>query len=202
MKKTLSFIFVIILFSQLCNAQASGAKSDIAAKNEFYDTEFKWRILVPPGFDTVSSVAYAEVQKIGVDEITYNKTKITTSRICAYTNHDFDYFDAQKQTFDPKTDGSFFLHCKTNDNNTYKRYRGLLGTDLLIDTSVSNEIIDGLTFRKFKLQITFTDKGTMDIYEYSRLFDTEVFTFGVSYMNEAKGDLILDAWRNSKFEKN
>jgi type IV secretory pathway VirD2 relaxase len=200
MKKTLSFIVASILITQICNGQ------DTTKRNEFYNKEFKWKILVPEGFDTMSAEQYEALQKQGVKDLekTINgKIDGVAKRICAYKskNSIFNYFEANQQFFDMKTNGDFFAQCKGDDDEVYDTFKRQLFNNTKIDTTISNETIDGLVFRKFKLQISFDNERALNMYIYSMLFDNKEFTVVIEYLNKTKGDLILNAWRNSKFEK-
>jgi len=205
MKSILPLLLIVLMIVQFCEGQNTISNQDTATKKEFYSNEFKWRILVPAGFDTVSAEQYTALQKQGVsdwEKSTNSKMEEVAKRICAYKSTIFNYFEANQQRFDPKTDGDFLSHCAYDDNYIYGTYKKLLFGNAVIDTTLSNEIIDGLTFQRFRLQLSINNKIALNMYVYSKLFDEKEFTVVIVYANKAKGDLILDAWRKSTFDKN
>jgi hypothetical protein len=203
MKNALAFIVTVLMFVQICKGQNVTSNHDTLSKNEFYSKEFKWRILIPAGFDTVSAEQYAALQKQGVSDLektSNSKIEDLAKRICAYKSTIFNYFEANQQQFDTNTDGDFPAHCRVNDNYVYDTYKKLLLGNAKLDTTISSEIIDGLIFQKFKLQFSINNKIALNMYVFSRLFEKKEFTMVMVFTNKAKGDLILNAWKNSIFD--
>ena len=44
-------------------------------------------------------------------------------------------------------------------------------------------------------------KRTLNMLTYSRLFDKQLFTLNISYIDEEIGQKMLNAWKNSTFGK-
>jgi len=204
MKIALSLIVTVLMFLQICKGQNVTSNHDTLSKNEFYNKEFNWRILIPAGFDTVSAEQYAVLQKLGMtdwEKTSNSKVEGLAKRICSYKSTIFNYFEANQQQFDTNTDGDFPAHCLEDDNYVYGTYKKVLFGNAALDTTISSEMIDGLMFQKFKLQFSINNKIALNMYVYSRLFDKKEFTVVMVYTNKAKGDLILNAWKNSIFDR-
>ena len=203
MKQLLALIIFIVVFLQICSGQPPS--KDSLSKDEFYNREFKWRISIPPGFDTISTEQYTALKKEGLKDL--KKTDIKENdgllkRICAYKSNIFNYFEANHFSFDKKMPGDFFARRKNDDDEVYAYYKSILFANTKMDTTISDETISNLVFRKFKLQVSLNDKTILNMYVYSRLFADEEFSIVIVYANETKGEMILNAWRNSKFDQN
>ena len=199
-------LITCLTLSDISKGQENVVKHDTSSQTVFFDTKFKWRILIPKGFDTVSAKVYASLQKQGIEDLekTANQNVQEDSiatRICAYQSNIFNYFEANKVTFDSKIYGNFYTCCRQDDDQIYAYYKKILFDDLKIDTIITNEKIDGYDFRRFQLHIEFGNKRELNMDVYSRLFDDKEFTLVIVYANRKKGDLILSAWRKSTFGK-
>ncbi len=70
-----------------------------------------------------------------------------------------------------------------------------------IDTTRTFEKIDKLEFHTFKMRIEYPNKMVLNVVMYSRLFGKREFTVNIMYVDKNKGQLMLEAWQNSKFGK-
>lgn len=193
------------MFVQICVGQNTIAKKGTLSKNEFYSKEFRWKILIPAGFESESAEQYEALHKNGAAELEKSlngKIKDQSKQICSFKNEKFNYFEANEQPFDAKTEAEYLTICKNVDDLLYNNFKKQTGDDAKIDTTLSIEKIDGLAFQCFKLQMISNDEIIMNMFTYSRLFNKKEFTVAIVFINKEKGDLILDAWRNSKFERN
>ena len=68
-----------------------------------------------------------------------------------------------------------------------------------LDSSSSQETINGKVFQRFKVTIIFPNKMVMDFLMYSRLFASREFTVNIMTVDKDKQRVLLNAWRNSKF---
>ncbi|HEY2582654.1 MAG TPA: hypothetical protein VGI43_12650 [Mucilaginibacter sp.] len=198
MIKPLLSTIILLLLAQFSNAQTD------TVKKEFYNAEFKWKIVIPGGFDTVSATQYSGLQKIGTEEM--EKTADTKfenqiKRICAFKSDIFNYFEANEQPLDTIIDGNYLAHCKYSYNLIYDTYKRWVPNNATIDTTSSKIIVDGLDFECFKVLITMPNKMTINMLVYSKLFEKKEFTVVMVYVNKQKGEKLLAAWRDSKFKK-
>ena len=120
--------------------------------------------------------------------------------ICAFNNDEFNTFEAIYIPFDPEVEGNFIEKSKPLIDKMYKAFVTRMPS-YAVDTLTSIEQIDNLDFYVLKVHITDPDNKTLDMLTYSRLFDKQLFTLNISYIDEEIGQKMLDAWKNSTFEK-
>jgi hypothetical protein len=51
------------------------------------------------------------------------------------------------------------------------------------------------------MTVTYPNQMTINMLEYSRLFNKQAFAVNIMYQDEKIGQKMLDAWRNSTFGK-
>ena len=52
-----------------------------------------------------------------------------------------------------------------------------------------------------KISIEYPNKMVMNMLMFSRLFGDKEFTVNIMYMDQLKGEQMLDSWKKSKFTK-
>lgn len=191
--KLQTITFFVIVF-QTCFGQISSEK-------EIYNADFKWTITIPENFTSVSSEEWGKMQAKGEDAIekTFNEDIINQSKtIFIFKNDNFNYFESTYQPFDPLIDGDYI--------ETFNGVNGLLMEtfqtqmpDVKIDTIRSTEKIDGLEFQTFKMKVTYPNNLVYTILMFSRLFDKKELTINIMYIDEKKGNIMLESWKKSKF---
>ena len=160
-------------------------------------------ILTVSNFQYVNSEEQKQLQERGEDafEKTYGQDITNqTTHIFAFNNGKFNYFDSCYQPYDTETDGDYITTCKGVNNILYET----LSTQLKqakIDTISGTEIIDKLEFQKFSLKAEFQNGITINMIMYSRLFDKKEFSVNIIFIDEKKGQLMLESWRNSTFSE-
>ena len=194
MKRLHYFIIIIAIIGQSC-------KSSSTPETKFYDKDFDWSITIPKNFDTVSAVQWAKMQNKGMDAIekTYDqKVDNQAKTIFVFTSDKSNYFESNYQPFDTATDGSFIESCQAVNDVLYQTFATQMpGTK--IDTATSVEKIDKLDFQTLKMKIAYPNNMVLNIDMFTRLFDKKQFTVNIMYVDKAKGDLMLDAWKKSTF---
>jgi hypothetical protein len=207
MTRRFIFILICVAISQFCKGQGNASKEDTTGHVEFFNNEFRWEISIPKGFDTMSTKLYLALRDLGIKDLEKSahenfESDTVATRICAYQSDGiFNYFEANQEVFDPKIDGDFFTHCRQNDDYIYAAYKKVLFSDIKIDTTITDEMIDAYSFRRFQLRIDFSSSREMNMYVYSRLFGKKEFTFVIVCLSKKKLELILNAWENSKFKR-
>ncbi|WP_316839313.1 hypothetical protein [Pedobacter gandavensis] len=184
------------LISQSCNGQ-------IAPKKEIFNKEFNWKITIPEGFENVNAVEWAKMQNKGKEAIekTYggeveNKTKV----IFAFRADKFNYFESNWQPYDVSKDGDYLESCKKINQILFDTFKNQM-PGAKLDSLSSEQTIDGLKFNKFKMVINFPNNMVMDFIMFNRLFDKKEFTVSIIGIDKKKTELLLEAWKNSKFIK-
>ena len=188
------YILIIISLLQFFNSNAQELK-------QFYSKEFNWRIDVPDGFNTVNSQELNKLQSNGLDAIekTYDgKVENNTKTLFAFRSDKFNYFEANYQPFDTKTDGDYVKSFNEVNKIIYNTFKTQI-PDVVIDSATTSEEINHLLFYVFKIKITFPNKIIMYGEMYSRLFENQEFSVNIMYIDEKKGTQMKETWKKSRF---
>ena len=198
MKKYL-LIITALLMAQICFAQADTTKK----AREVYNQEFKWRMTIPDGFENIADNQYDQLQKVGNDALqksTDQKIDLTTKRIVSFKSTLSNLFDSNYQPYDTSTNGDFMANWKATCDIVYNTLKQQMPQGTKLDSTISTETISKLKFQSFKIQATLPNSLQITVQMFVRLFDKNQFTVSMLYADKQKGALMLDAWRNSKFE--
>ena len=196
MNKLIYFIICFTITLQSCNGQTT-------PKKEIYNQDFNWTITIPENFQNVSAEEWAKLQNKGAEAIekTYEEEVINQSKtIFVFKSDQFNYFESNYQPFDISIDGDYLESCKNVNDILYETFKAQM-PNIKIDTTKTVEKIDDLEFQTFKMKIEYPNKMVFNVFMYSRLFDKKEFTVNIMYVDNKKGQLMLEAWKKSKFTK-
>ena len=196
MKKTIIILSLLAVVAGSCEQKTA---------QEFYDENFQWKITIPENFKAVNSKKWEKSRERGLHAIenTYGgdiEIEDYTIPIFTFNNGRFNIFEAMYEPFDPEVDGDFFENSQLVNEILYETFITQM-PDVLIDTLTTIEKIDNLDFYLFRINITYPNKTIMNMLMYSRLFDKQSFALNIMYQDEKIGQKMLDAWKNSTFEK-
>jgi len=180
----------------------TSAAQDITKIKKFYNKEFNWTINIPPNFDTVSAQEWAKLHNKGTEayEKTYNhniKTNEATV-LFALKNGTSNIFTALSEPFDSKREGSYTKFCKKVDDELYHTLTTQL-PHATIDSAIVKTLISNLNFNVFILRAHLSNGLYYSIYSFSRLFGQKEFSVNIMFIDNIKGDIMLDAWKRSTF---
>jgi hypothetical protein len=173
----------------------------ITPKKEIYNKEFNWKITIPENFQNVSVEEWTELQNKGADAIekTYDEKVINRAKtIFVFKSDEFNYFESNYQPFDISIDGDYIESCKNVNDVLYETFKSQM-PNIKIDTTRVVEKIDDLEFQTFKMKIVYPNKMVLNVIMYSKLFDKKEFTVNIMFVDNKKGQLMLEAWKKSKF---
>lgn len=186
----------LIIFVQSCSGQK-------APKQEIHNQDFNWTITIPENFEAISSSESEKMQNKGVDiiENTYQEEIVNQAKtIFVFKNDQFNYFESNYQPFDPAVDGDFMETWRGVNGILYQTFQAQMpGTK--VDTVTTVEKIDGLEFQTLKMKVEYANKMVFNLLMFSRLFDKREFNVIIMYVDELKGERMLDSWRQSKFTR-
>ena len=197
MKHLISIFSATFLLLTFCKAQ------DKTDSTVFYNKEFKWRITIPVGFDTISSAEMAILQnrgKVALEKTAGRKVKDNTKKLCVFRSGQSNSFECSTQPYEVKKQGSYIKTCDEVNKLLYKTFE-LQMPGVKIDSSCSTIVVNGLTFQSFNLAATLPNQITLHVYTYSRLFEKREFAVSIIAIDREKEKQLLNAWLNSKFEK-
>lgn len=188
------FIICLTITSERCVGQTN-------PKREIYNQDFRWTVTIPEGFDSVSTEQWTKMQNKGADAVekTYDEKVINNSKtIFVFRSGKLNYLESNYQPFDTAIDGNYFESCRNVNEILYQTFVTQM-KDVKIDTATSTEKIDNLEFQTFRLKITYPNNMVMNAFLFTRLFDKKEFSVNIMYVDNEKGELMLDAWKKSKF---
>jgi len=189
-------LMVSVLFLS-CKGQAKSEQKTI------YNSDFKWTISIPAGFDTVSADKWAKMQNRGAEAIekTYDTPVENNAKtLFVFQSGQLNYFESNYQPFDTTKDGNYIEIFRGVNNMLYGTFEAQM-KGAKLDSSSSTQVISGLTFQTFKVLITFPNKMVMNWQMFSRLFGKKEFTVNIMTVDKQKEKELLSSWLNSKFDR-
>jgi hypothetical protein len=172
-------------------------------KTEFFDKQFKWKIVIPSGFEPMSDEQIRKNTNIGTNAISKTTGKEFENEgkiICIFHNDGGNSFTASYKPFDSMVDGSLSELCRTTKELICETYQAQFkGTK--IDTSSSMETIDGIAFTVINIIARFPNRKILTQLFYERVFGDALFSFNINFIDEKAGAEILEAWKKSKFDR-
>ncbi len=158
----------------------------------FHYKEFKWEIKLPEVFKIINSDEWLELKNKENAIKGYKLEDQTISKIIlAASNDSLNYFVSYKEKNFSNSVG--FI-------NTQKIMHEISQQDIKVKVNKSDEKlkINNITFNYLKMEYIFPD-GSIRITEcYASVIKNKIFTIFITYNNKVKGELIHNAWINSK----
>ena len=197
MKKATYILLIVNFLFVSCIGQTNTERKTI------YNKDFKWTITIPAGFDTVSAKVWTKMQNRGVEAIekTYDiEVENQAKTIFVFRNDQVNYFESNYQPFDTTKDGNYIESFREVNKMLYGTFEAQM-KNAKLDSTSSTQVIDGLLFQTFKIDITLPNKMVLRMLMYSRLFGKKEFTVNIMTLDRNKEKELLDCWLNSKFER-
>jgi len=189
------FIVFGVLISISCSFQGKAT--------EFFDKQFKWKIVIPANFEPMSDEQIQKYTNIGsnaISKTTESEFENQGEILCIFHKNGKNTFTASYKKFDSKTDGSLSEICQNTMELICETYQSQIkGTKT--DTSSSMEIIDSLAFNVVKIIAHFPNQKTVTMLFYEKIFNDKLFSFNINYVDGKIGAEIIEAWKKSKFNK-
>lgn len=193
-------ILVLLFATTICSCETKTQPKTEGQK--IHSKEFDWTVTIPEGFETVTPEDWAKMQNRGNEAIekTYGeKIENNSKTIFVFKSDKLNYFESNYQPFDSSAFTSYLESFRTVNNLLYGTFEAQM-PDAKLDSTSSSEVIDGLTFQTFRVNITMPDnKMVMEFLMYCRLFGTKEFTVNIMTVDKEKQKILLEAWKNSKF---
>lgn len=196
MNKLSYFIIACTFFLQGCHGQSSSAK-------KIYNPDFKWTITIPENFEKVSNDDWEKMQNKGAEAIenTYEGEIVNRATIVfVFKSGQINYFESNYQPFDIATDGDYLENNKGVNEMLYNTFITQM-PGIKIDTIRTVEKIDNLEFQNFKMKVIYPNQMVLNVSMYSRLFKNKEFSVNIMYVDDKKGQKMLQAWKASTFGK-
>jgi len=186
------FYMRLIILTLILTITLLSGKFHVTSKqdHQFQFPEVGWKVKVPSEFTIMDS---AQATPIGTDFG-------TTKTLISFNKGQYNFFSSTITPFDPARDGDW------NEVNS-KLKNVILGTlrnqaeAIKVDTSSSDELIDGLEFHKFQIITTYQSKLVMKTLMYRRLHMGFDYGINISYTDENVGQELQLILASSKFDK-
>ncbi len=191
------FIFLTVLATATCFSQEKTTGTKV------YNKDFKWTIIIPAGYDTVTAEVRNAMQDRGsaaIENTLGEKVENNSKPIFTFRKGMFDYFESNYQAFDSTKDGSYIDVFNDVNKVLYQTFEAQM-KGARIDSSTSTATISGLVFHKFQMAVTFPNNMVMNMYTYSRLFGKRDLNVYILAVDRAREKELLDCWLNSTFAK-
>ena len=196
MNKLSYFIVVCTFILQSCQGQGNSSK-------KIYNPDFKWTITIPENFEKVSNDDWEKMQNKGAEAIenTYEGEIVNRATIVfVFKSGQINYFESNYQPFDIATDGDYLENNKGVNEMLYNTFITQM-PGIKIDTTRTVEKIDNLEFQNFKMKVVYPNQMVLNVSMYSRLFKNKEFSVNIMYVDDKKGQQMLQAWKASTFGK-
>lgn len=195
-KYIIGVIPALMLLINVCKARGD------TTQNELYNKEYNWHITLPESFKRISNEDFGKLQENGtkmIEKTVDGKIENHATPIFVFKADQLDYFESNSQPFDPSVDGDHEAMNKALNNILYKTMAQQI-PHAEIDSATTAETIDKRVFKRFSIAVTLPNKVVMHMLMYNKLFDKKELTISIVYVDPVKGNKLLTAWRNSKFE--
>lgn len=194
MIKNILLTIAVVCITCSLYAQAESGK-------EYFFKPLKWKIVIPEGTKTVSNEEWNKLEEKGAAAIekTYGEKIENTAKTIFVVKYDErNYLEANQQPYDSITDPDYPAYFRSVNEVLYTTFKEQIPT-ATIDTASTEELIDGLTFQKFRISISLPNNMVIRIFMFSRPFGNKEFTLNMMFVDEEKGMMMMSAWKKSSF---
>jgi hypothetical protein len=169
----------------------------------YHSKELGWTIEIPANWKIVSKDEVQKNDQKGKEAMSkVYKGDIdmkTLKNLISFQKNMFNVFASTSQSFKEDSAGEYNHNCKMINQIIYQTY---IGQGIKADSSSGKEIIQGLVFNTFYATIYGRDgKPVLHQILYSRLINGYDFGVNINYNNDADKETLVNAFKNSKFEK-
>jgi hypothetical protein len=190
----MKYLILLLLFAGSNNQSQSSPQT-------LYSKDFKWTIVIPDGYSSVTQAEIDRLQKQGSDAIeeTIGKVEINKSiKIFSFEKDKYNNFEAYSVAFD-NSSGEYIQAVKELNRILYQAYK-LKIPDATIEVSNTTVLISGLEFQANIMKLYLANGLTLNMLSYNRLFGKNSLAINISFIVEKEGIKIIKALKNSKFE--
>lgn len=168
------------------------------------DKSTGFQIVLPPNFSQLSESEKSKKLNQGKDKIDeLFESDIDLSGVGEaqlFKVDETNYFIFSVQDFDPKVDGDYLDAINETNSTVIDAYKKAFPDKEMTYKTVS-EKVDGVKFIKFILKMKLSERTTMNVINYNKLFGTKDFIASIIFTNMENGRKMEEAFRNAKFKK-
>lgn len=174
-------------------------------ERKYFFKEVGWTISLPADFKTIDSVDNLKRMERGVKAIekanNIDADASSTRTLISATKNKYNYFNVTLTPFNTMKEGNWEASNQKLKDLVYKTMEARMGNAKL-DSSSSNEFIDGLKFSKFHVSAVLNNEVKFDMFILVRFH--KGFDLGVTYLSldDRTRQQIESMLKNSRFNKN
>lgn len=206
MKKIIIAVTIVITSLVSCGKADPNQQVDegIVKNNIYTSEEIGWSIEIPEDWtviDKEQTKANNERGLKAIEETIDGKIDYSELRnLIGFQKNQFNLFQSTSEPFVEEYDGEW-----EENNDALKEiiYMTYINNGIKTDSSATTiEKINGLDFKKFSFTIySPNDEVILEQIMYSRFIEGYDFSVNINYNNEKDKDVMMNAWKNSRFKK-
>jgi len=191
-------LVILGLFLSLIGCEKLHKEKEIVIENN----DFKWTVTIPKKFYELPEKDWDKVEEKGmeaIEKVYGEEVENRATTLFAYKNGKFHTFESNYQIFDSKTDRNYSDSNKEVNIMTFKTFEETI-PNATMDSISSKQMISGLEFERFEINLNLPNNIKMTTVGFSRLFGDKDFTINIVYINDKIGNELIANILNSKFE--
>jgi len=169
--------------------------------NQLYFRRLNWHITIPVVLENGTKQEFEKLKKTGqkaIEKSTGRKISKKVNTLFHYKSGSTNYLNANYEDLPSQNLGNYHQVVEKMNAIVYKTMKDQL-PNYKIDTTLSTETIDRLTFEKIVIQLDNKLGTKIYTYFYMRQFGNKNLTVSMVYSDTAIGHQMLQAFRNSTF---
>lgn len=194
--KLCTFLLVLVFLKSCAQEKQESIK--------IVDQSTGFKIVLPPNFSRLSESEKSKKLNQGKDKIdVLFESDIDLSGVGEaqlFKVDETNYFIFSVQDFDPKVDGDYLDAINETNSTVIDAYKKAFPDKEMTYRTVS-ENVDGVKFMKFILTMKLSERRTMNVINYNKLFGTKDFIASIIFTNMENGRKMEEAFKNAKFKK-
>ena len=200
MKLNLYLLTLLVVVFTACNSNTP--KEEKTSLATYTSKEVGWTIEIPEGYKQLSKTRMEANQKKWKQALGNADTTQTTNKLLQLINfqkNQFNSLAATAQVFDVAKDGNYLANNQLVKKMIYDAY---VNQKIKVDTSSATEVIAGQKFHTFNVTL-FGPSGEvlMNQMMYNQLMNGYDFGVSIIYNSETDKEILINAFKNSKFIK-
>lgn len=197
-------ILILLALSYTLSSCGSSPQPEETGKPINYNSkEIGWTIIIPAGYKLISKAKIDVNDQKGKEAIgqVYNGevTVDSLQHLASFQKNQFNIFDSTIERYDEKRPGEYEKNNQELRKLIFDTYSN---QKIKADTSSGKETIQGHVFHAFYIKIYGPNgEPLMNQIMYGTLINGYDFGVNINYNNEIDKNLLINAFKKSKFDK-
>ncbi|TKC12832.1 hypothetical protein FA048_04235 [Pedobacter polaris] len=198
-----NLLYLLIFASVLLACNSSTPKTDEPKFETYTSKEIGWTIEIPKGYKPLSQNRIEANEKKGKEALgKVAEGEVSNTNLIHLVNfqkNQFNSLSATAEPYDLSRDGEYIANNQLVKKLIFDTYTN---QKIKVDTLSGTAIIAGNTFYTFNIKL-YGPSGEvlMNQIMYNQLIKGYDFGVNINYNNETDKDILINAFKNSKFSK-